>query len=109
MFFGIVSNTAPWTYLGKRAVHTNPQAGFDSGLDVFALRSMHTLGTFLTLRQMLSGDGLSQPRGNGILTLHDEAELTMRSDRPVALPGRRRVRRRAGDRAGSARSPAPCG
>ncbi len=84
LFMGIVSNTAPWTYLGKRAVYTNPQAGFDSGLDVFALRSMHTLGTFLTLRQMLSGTG-KQPRGSSILALHDEPELTLRSDRPVAF------------------------
>jgi diacylglycerol kinase family enzyme len=84
LFIGIVSNTAPWTYLGRRPVHTNPQADFDSGLDVFALRRLRTLGTFLALRQMLSGTG-RQPRGSSILTLHDESELTLRSDRPVAF------------------------
>lgn len=84
LFFGIISNTAPWTYLGRRAVQTNPQAGFDSGLDVFAVSRMHTVSTFLTLRQMLSATG-RPPRGNGILTQHDQAELTMRWDRPVAL------------------------
>jgi diacylglycerol kinase family enzyme len=84
MFLGIVSNTAPWTFLGRRAVQTNPQAGFDSGLDVFALSRLHTVATFLTLRQMLSATG-RPPRGNGILTLHDQAELTMRSERPVAF------------------------
>jgi len=84
LFIGIVSNTAPWTYLGRRPVHTNPRAGFDSGLDVFALRRLRTLGIFLTLRQMLSGTG-RQPRGSSILALHDESELTLRSDRPVAL------------------------
>ena len=84
VFMGIVSNTAPWTYLGRRAVHTNPQAGFDTGLDVFALRKLRTLGTFLALRQMLSATG-RQPRGSSILTLHDEPQLTVRSDRPVAF------------------------
>jgi diacylglycerol kinase family enzyme len=84
VFMGIVSNTAPWTYLGRRAVHTNPQAGFDTGLDVFALRKLRTLGTFLALRQMLSATG-RQPRGSSIMTLHDEPQLTVRSDRPVAF------------------------
>jgi diacylglycerol kinase family enzyme len=84
LFVGIVSNTAPWTYLGKRAVHTNPLAGFDYGLDVFAMRKLRTLGTFLAVRQMLSGTG-RPPHSRHILTFHDEAELTLRSDRPAAF------------------------
>jgi diacylglycerol kinase family enzyme len=84
LFLAIVSNTAPWTYLGGRAVNTNPQAGFDSGLDVFGLRSMRTAGTLRTLRQMLSAAGRPL-RGNNVLTLHDQAELTVRSVRPVAF------------------------
>ena len=28
-YLGIVSNTAPWTYLGRRPVNTNPRAAFD--------------------------------------------------------------------------------
>jgi diacylglycerol kinase family enzyme len=84
LFLGIVSNTAPWTYLGRRAVQTNPQAGFDSGLDVFALSRLHTVATFLTLRQMLSAAG-RPPHGNGLLTLHDQADLTISSERPVAF------------------------
>jgi diacylglycerol kinase family enzyme len=84
LFLAVVSNTAPWTYLGERAVNTNPQAGFDSGLDVFGLRSLRTFETMRTLRQMLSA--AARPlRGNSVLTLHDEAELTVRSARPVAF------------------------
>jgi len=84
LFLGIVSNTAPWTYLGHRPVNTNPQAGFDSGLDVFALRSLRTVSTFRVLRRMLSTDG-RPPGGNSVLTLHDLAELTLRSTRPAAF------------------------
>ena len=84
LFVCIISNTAPWTYLGKRAVHANPLAGFDSGLDVFAMRKLRSLGTFLAVGQMLSGTG-RPPHGKSILTFHDEAELTLRSDRPAAL------------------------
>jgi len=83
LFLGAVSNTTPWTYLGRRPVHTNPEASFDSGLDVFALRSMRTISTLRTIRQMLSP--ARPPHGRSVLTLHDQAELTMRSARPVAF------------------------
>jgi diacylglycerol kinase family enzyme len=83
LFLGIVSNTAPWTYLGSRPVYTNPEADFDCGLDVFALRSLRTISTLRTIRQMLSP--ARPPHGRGVLTLHDQAELTLRSSRPVAF------------------------
>jgi diacylglycerol kinase family enzyme len=83
LFLGIVSNTAPWTYLGSRPVYTNSQAAFDSGLDVFALRSLRTISTVRTICQMLSPNG---PRhGRSVLTLHDQAEVTLRSSRPLAF------------------------
>jgi diacylglycerol kinase family enzyme len=83
LFLGAVSNTAPWTYLGRRPVHPNPDASFDSGLDLFALRSMRTMSTVRVVWQMLSP---ARPlRGRSVLTLHDQAELTLRSARPVAF------------------------
>lgn len=84
LFLGIVSNTAPWTYLGQHPVNTNPRAGFDTGLDVFALRSMRTVSTARVLRRMLSATG-RELRGNSVLTMHDLPELTLRSARPVAF------------------------
>jgi diacylglycerol kinase family enzyme len=84
LFLGIVSNTSPWTYVGRRAVHTSPQAGFDTGLDVLAVRSLRTVGTFRTLRQMLSNSD-RPPRGRHVVSLHDAAEVTLRADRPVAF------------------------
>jgi diacylglycerol kinase family enzyme len=83
VFLGIVSNTAPWTYLGRRPVYTNPQAAFDRGLDVFALRSLGTVSTLRTASQILSAT--RPPHGHAILTLHDQAELTLRSARPMAF------------------------
>src|SRR5215468_9244166 len=40
LFFAFVSNAAPWTYLGSRPVNPSPEAGFDTGLDVFAVRAL---------------------------------------------------------------------
>ena len=83
LFLGIVSNTAPWTYLGRRPVYTSRQAAFDRGLDLFALRSLGTVSTLRTASQLLSAD--REPRGRSVLTLHDQPELTLRSARPVAF------------------------
>lgn len=83
-FIGIVSNTAPWTYLGRRAVNTNPRAAFECGLDVFALRSLHTAATLRTLRQLLSPAGPGA-RGRSVLTGHDETTLAFTATRPVAF------------------------
>jgi diacylglycerol kinase family enzyme len=84
LYAGIVSNTAPWTYLGSRPINPSPQAGFDSGLDVLALSSLRSLSTFRTAGQMLSSGGRT-PHGRNVLSLHDLAEVTLRSARPVAF------------------------
>jgi diacylglycerol kinase family enzyme len=84
LYVGTVSNTAPWSYLGRRPINPNPQAGFDSGLDVFALRSLGSLSMFRALGQMLAG-GDRPPRGRNVVTLHDLAEVTLRSARPAAF------------------------
>ena len=84
VFIAIVSNTAPWTYLGSREVNANPQAGFDTGLDVFALRKMSTFSTFTAIGKMLTAsDGTL--RGRSVLAYHDEPCLTLRASRPVAF------------------------
>jgi diacylglycerol kinase family enzyme len=84
LFWCTVSNTTPWTYLGSRPVRTNPQASFDSGLDVFGMRSLSTPRTLAALRQMLS-ERAEPPRGRAVIAGHDLTELTVRADRPVAF------------------------
>ena len=83
LFLGIVSNTAPWTYLGRRPVYTSRQAAFERGLDLFALRSLGTVSTLRTASQLLSAT--ETPHGRAVLTLHDQPEMTLRSARPVAF------------------------
>jgi diacylglycerol kinase family enzyme len=84
VFLVIVSNAAPWTYLGDREVNANPQARFDTGLDVFTLRNMSSFSTLYALSQMLTTKG-GELHGRRILALHDQPSLTLRSDRPVAF------------------------
>jgi diacylglycerol kinase family enzyme len=84
LFLAIVSNTAPWTYFGRRPVNTAPGAAFDCGLDVFAMRSLRTVTALRAVRQMLSAAART-PHGRSILTLHDQSEITVRSTRPTAF------------------------
>src|SRR5215831_10471675 len=85
LFFAFVSNAAPWTYLGSRPINPSPEAGFNTGLDVFAGRTLGTLPTLGTLRYMLGigQGGHAGPRH--ILSLHDERELAFRAIRPIAF------------------------
>ncbi|HMH93619.1 MAG TPA: hypothetical protein VK586_21380, partial [Streptosporangiaceae bacterium] len=85
LFWCTVSNTSPWTYVGRRPVQTNPEASFDAGLDVFGLRSLSTARTLSALRQMLSARQTGPPRGRGIVTAHNLTVLTVTADRPVAF------------------------
>ena len=83
LFLGIVSNSSPWTYLGQRPVFASPRAGFDTGLDLLAVRSLGTLRTLNLVRQMLSRGG--GPSGRHVVSLHDQPALAFRAARPVAF------------------------
>ena len=85
-FLSIVSNTAPWTYLGSREVNASPQATFDSGLDVFALRALTSITTFGAVGRMLTAKaGQGQLGGRNVLSFHDRPHVRLRASRPVAF------------------------
>ncbi|MCW6006711.1 diacylglycerol kinase family lipid kinase [Micromonospora sp. CPCC 205371] len=76
----IIQNTAPWTYLGDRAINPNPDASFDLGLDVMALRELHLPSTARTVSQIFSRR--PDPRGRQVVRLHDVDEFTLLAARP---------------------------
>jgi diacylglycerol kinase family enzyme len=79
----IVQNTAPWTYVGDRAINPNPDASFDRGLDLLAVRNLHITSTTRTVTQMVSRN--TEPHGKHVLRLHDQAEFTVIASRPQAF------------------------
>jgi diacylglycerol kinase family enzyme len=85
VYLCIVSNSAPWTYLGRRPVNTNPNASFDTGLDLLAFRHLGTIGTARTLRQMLAAERTKPPRGRSVVASHDLPEIRLSADRPLAF------------------------
>ena len=84
LFLVVVSNTAPWTYLGPLRVNPSPQAGFDTGLDVFGVRRLDLSAVLHVTGQMLLPAGHAR-RGGGGVSLHDASEVTVRSSRPIAF------------------------
>ncbi|MEV0428346.1 diacylglycerol/lipid kinase family protein [Micromonospora sp. NPDC049836] len=76
----IIQNTAPWTYLGEREINPNPEASFDLGLDVLAMRQLKVASTARTVTQFFSHS--PDPHGKQVLRLHDLAEFTLLSARP---------------------------
>ncbi len=79
----IIQNTAPWTYLGDREINPNPEASFDLGLDVLAMRRLKVASTARTVTQFFARE--PDPHGRQVLRLHDVAEFTLLSARPLAF------------------------
>ncbi|MCM3885008.1 diacylglycerol kinase family protein [Frankia sp. R82] len=80
---GIVCNTRPWTYLERRPVLACPDASFDTGLDLLALRRVRPATVLRTARQILA-DGPG-PHGRNVVSRHDMATIRFRSDDPVPI------------------------
>jgi diacylglycerol kinase family enzyme len=80
LFLCLVSNVSPWTYLGARPVVVSPEASFDTGLDVFAMRRLGAVRMLNNLRQTLSRT--PGPRGRAVHRWHDLEELSVTASRP---------------------------
>jgi diacylglycerol kinase family enzyme len=80
LFLCLVSNVAPWTYLGARPVNPSPEASFETGLDVFAMGRMGMLRMLHHVRQVLARR--PDARGRGVHRRHDLPSLTLTASRP---------------------------
>lgn len=76
VFVALVCNTSPWTYLAGRPVVPCPEASFDTGLDVLAMRKLGLTVTLRAVGQMLRQD-TAGPHGRRVLGLHDLPEVTV--------------------------------
>jgi diacylglycerol kinase family enzyme len=81
VYFTIVANADPWTFVGNRPLHPTPDVTFSSGLGVYARRRMGTVGVLWSMAR-LSGD---HPRigARGARVQHDLDSLTVLADEPV--------------------------
>ena len=85
LFLGVVTNSAPWTYLGNHPVspvHADP---FSSGLDLFALRRMRTLSTLALIGHMMQTDNKELPSGRDIVSAAALNDLVFEAAHPMAF------------------------
>ena len=82
LFWAVITNTTPWTYFGERPLEPTPEASFDTGLDLFALRNLRSVSSARLLRRLLIG---KRPRGRAVIAEHDQARLKFRARRPIAV------------------------
>jgi diacylglycerol kinase family enzyme len=80
----IVQNTAPWTYLRGKPISPCPDAGFDTGLDLMAIRALRVPGTTVVAANLLTGR-LPSMHARQTLTLHDLSDFTLSAAEPIAF------------------------
>lgn len=83
VFLGIVQNAAPWTFFGELPVNPIPEASFDAGLAVFAIRNLGVLPSLLWTQRLVWGSG--EVDRKGLFVAPDVPELTLRAARPTAV------------------------
>ena len=81
VFFAIVANADPWTYVGNRPLRPTPDVSFDTGLDLYARRRMGITGMLFSMAR-LSGN---HPRigARGAYVVHDLDRLTLVAEEPL--------------------------
>lgn len=83
VYFVIVANADPWTYVGNRPLHPTPDVSFDTGLALYARRRMGPLGAMYSLVRM-SGNRPKVGR-RGAHVVYDLDRLTVWADEPLPV------------------------
>lgn len=83
LFLALVTNSSPWTYLGRRAIRTAPRSSFDAGLDLVATTSLSLLTTLKHAAEIVAGR--QGPRGHDVVHRHDLPWISLLSQQPLAL------------------------
>lgn len=80
----LIQNTSPWTYFGALPLDPCPQASFDTGLDVFAIRALDPVTAMRAALRMI-GRKRSGSSGQSISVWHDQHSFTVDADAPAPL------------------------
>jgi len=81
VFLCLVSNVNPWTYVRTLPVRPSPEASFETGLDLFALRKVGVARMLRHVRQSMRGG--RAPHGRRVLAAHDLDWIRLSSQVPL--------------------------
>jgi diacylglycerol kinase family enzyme len=83
VYFAIVANADPWTFVGNRPLHPTPDVNFETGLAVYARMRMGASGILLSMAR-LSGD-TPKIGGRGARLTYDLDRLVIWADEPLPV------------------------
>lgn len=87
VFLAFVQNASPWTYLGAVPVNPSPLASFDTGLDLWGVRSLSLGASLVNARRMILGKTSIVPASGAVssntVAFHDLAEFTVYCEQPM--------------------------
>jgi diacylglycerol kinase family enzyme len=83
VFYAVITNVDPWTYVGSRPLRPTPEASLDTGLDLYARRRMSTLGTLISMIRLSGANPHISARSAHLR--HDLAALSVRADEPLPV------------------------
>ena len=83
VYVAIIQNTSPWTFLGALPLDPSPGASFDTGLDLWALRSMSVPSGLRYARRIMAQSKAGSTKN--LLKLHDQPEFVIACHKPTAL------------------------
>jgi diacylglycerol kinase family enzyme len=81
IYFAIVANADPWTFVGNRPLHPTPEVGFDTGLAVYARRRMGVFGMLYSMARLSGNRPKIGTRGAHVV--HDLEGLTLVAEEPL--------------------------
>ena len=83
----IVANTDPYTYLRSRPMHLHPQASFDAGLDLVAVRSLPTAQLLRVVARVFRDGSHEELEAIDLFHDLDAFELSNPVPQPVMVDG----------------------
>ena len=83
VYFALVQNTRPWTFLGNWPIHLCPEADFNTGVDLFGMRKVKASTAFQNTKKLLT-----QRKASALASAvvwHDQTEFTVTCAKPMAF------------------------
>jgi diacylglycerol kinase family enzyme len=83
VYFAIVANADPWTFVGNFPIRPTPGVTFESGLALYARRRMGTVGMLYSMARMLGDNPRVGKRGAHVR--YDLDGITILADEPMPV------------------------
>lgn len=82
VYFAVVQNTAPWTYLGTWPIQICQGADFNAGLDLFGMRRIDVPTALQSTRHLITRKASALA---SVVSWHDLAAFGIQAQRPMAF------------------------